>query len=358
MLGTASGTLDFEYTAPAARVLLGFGRSAEIGPELDRLGGKRAILACTEAGGKRYEKVIKHLGTRCVGVFDKALPHCPQAVAEAVLARFDSEHADSIVAIGGGSTIALGKFVAAKRSAPCLAVPTTLSGSEMTSLYGVKVGEEKRTFNDPTARPRTVVYDSSLTESLPKHETATSGMNCLAHCVEALYPTSPNPVARLLALEGIRTLSEALPGVIERNDPESRAKALYAGFIGGSLVSMVGIGLHHKICHILGGNFDIAHGDSNSVMLPHVVAFNAPAIPTVAAEIAATLGARDAAGGISDLARKIGAPTSLGELGVPICKLEPIARQIVAKEIYNPRPIDLENILMLLKAAWSNSLDG
>jgi maleylacetate reductase len=358
MLETASEAIDFAYTAPATRVLLGVGRAAELSTELERLGGERAMVACTQAGAQRYRKVIEYIGTRCAAVFDRAEPHCPQSVAEEVLARFDAERADSIVTIGGGSTIALGKFVAAKRGTPCLAVPTTLSGSEMTSLYGIKVGDEKRTTNDPAARPRTVVYDPSLTETLPKHETATSGMNCLAHCVEALYPASPNPVARLLALDGIRTLSEALPSVIERNDVGSRAKALYAGFVGGSLVAMVGIGLHHKICHVLGGNFDIAHGDSNSVILPYVVAFNAPAIPKIAQEIAAALGAKEAAVGIDELARKIGAPTNLRELGVPICKLQSVTREVVAKDIYNPRPIDFDNIFALLKAAWNGTLDS
>src|SRR5277367_2327687 len=145
MLDETAEALDFVYAAPAARVLLGFGRSAQLGAELERLGGNRAIVACTPAGARRYHKVIENLGSRCIAVFDRAEPHCPQSVAEEVLARFDAKRADSIVTIGGGSTVALGKFVAAKRGAPCLAVPTTLSGSEMTSLYGVKVGNEKRT---------------------------------------------------------------------------------------------------------------------------------------------------------------------------------------------------------------------
>src|SRR5262249_5986382 len=149
-----------------------------------------------------------------------------------------------------------------------------------------------------------------LTATLPKHESATTGMNCLAHCVEALYPIEPSPIAFLLALEGIRVLRVSLPAVIARNDAGSRAEARYAGCIGGMLVSMVGIGLHHRICHVLGGRFGVPHGETNSVVLPHVVAFNAPAMPEIAGRIADALGTEDAAAGIFDLATAIGAPRS------------------------------------------------
>lgn len=349
-------TLDFTYAAPAARVVLGAGRARDLAAELDLLGIKRALVACTASGARRYSNIVAALGARCATVFAKAEAHCPEPVAEQALEAFAAHNADGVVTIGGGSTIGLGKFIAAKRCAPLLAIPTTLSGSEMTNLYGVKIGHEKRTWIDIAARPRTVIYDPALTETLPAHETATTGMNCLAHCVEALYPAQPNPVARLLALEGIRSLAESLPGVIERNDVASRARALYAGFIGGMLVSMVGIGLHHKICHVVGGHFDVPHGDSNSVILPHVVAFNAPAMPDIAADIAGALGSRDAAEGIAELAARIGAPCSLRALGVPGTGLAPVAREVVAKGTHNPRPITVDGIEALLVGAWEGKL--
>jgi maleylacetate reductase len=348
--------LDFTYAAPAARVVLGAGHAREIAAELDLLGIKRVLVACTPSGARRYDDIISALGARCAVVFAKAEAHCPQPVAEGALEAFVTHGADGIVTIGGGSTIGLGKFIAAKRGAPLLAIPTTLSGSEMTSLYGVKVGNEKRTWNDMAARPRAVIYDPALTENLPAHETGASGMNCLAHCVEALYPAQPNPVARLLALEGIRSLAASLPGVIERNDIASRARALYAGFIGGKLVSMVGIGLHHKICHVIGGHFDVPHGDTNSVILPHVVAFNAPAMPDIAADIASALGSRAAAEGIADLGARIATPSSLRELGIPAKGLAAAAREVVAKGTHNPRPTTVEGIEALLAGAWEGKL--
>jgi maleylacetate reductase len=235
---------------------------------------------------------------------------------------------------------------------PFIAVPTTFSGSEMTALYGMKIGNEKRTTTDPSAKARAVIYDPDLTLTLPKHETATTGMNCLAHCVEALYPAQPNPIARLLALDGIRALGQALPGVIAHNDLESRAGALYGGFLGGLLVSMVGIGLHHKICHVLGGHSDLPHGETNSVVLAHVVAFNAPAMPETAHAIAQALGVDDAAAGIFDLARRIGAPTSLRQLGLPQSALRGVAEEVVTRGTHNPRPISVENMTALLTEAW------
>jgi maleylacetate reductase len=348
--------LDFIYAAPAARVVLGAGRAREVAAELDLLGIKRVLVACTLSGARRYDDIISALGARCAVVFAKAEAHCPKPIAEEALEAFVRHGADGIVTIGGGSTIGLGKFIAAKRSAPVLAIPTTLSGSEMTSLYGVKIGNEKRTWSDIAARPRAVIYDPALIETLPTHETAATGMNCLAHCVEALYPAQPNPVARLLALEGIRSLAASLPGVIERNDIASRARALYAGFIGGMLVSMVGIGLHHKICHVIGGHFDVPHGDSNSVILPHVVAFNAQAMPDIAADIAGALGARAAAEGIANLAARVAAPRSLRALDIPAAGLAAVAREVVAKGTHNPRPITVEGIEALLAGAWEGKL--
>jgi maleylacetate reductase len=222
----------------------------------------------------------------------------------------------------------------------------------MTALYGVKIGHEKRTVVDVAAKPRAVIYDPDLTASLTKHKSATTGMNCLAHCVEALYPSEPSPIASLLALEGIRVLKRSLPAVIAGNDAGARADALYAGCIGGMLVSMVGIGLHHRICQVLGGHFGVPHGETNSVVLPHVVAFNAPAMPEIADRIADALGTADAATGIFDLAETIGAPRSLRELGLPRDALAAVAQEVVARDIHNPGPVTADGVVRLLDGAW------
>jgi maleylacetate reductase len=343
---------EFAYTAAPARVIFGPGRANEVGNELDRLGAERVLFACTRSGAERYRSIIEGLSDRCAGVFDGAQPHCPENVALSALDLFQESGASAVVTIGGGSTIGLGKVIAARRKVPFVAIPTTLSGSEMTAIYGMKIGEEKRTWIDPAAKASSVIYDPDLVASLPRREIATTGVNCLAHCVEALYPAEPNPIARLLALDGIRILSRALPACIEVNNAESRAAALYGGFIGGLLVSMVGIGLHHKICHVIGGHSDLPHGDTNSVILPHVVAFNAPAMPAVVSDLANTLGTKDPVRAIFELADSIGAPTSLRQLGLAQADLRPIAEEVAAKGVRNPRPVTLQNISELLERAW------
>jgi alcohol dehydrogenase class IV len=342
----------FIYAAAPARVLFGQGRIRELPSELDQLGIERVLFACSKNGEARYRSVIDALGSRCARVFAEAQPHCPEEVALAALEAFKNSQADGVVTLGGGSTIGLGKVIAARCKVPFIAIPTTLAGSEMTALYGMKIGQEKRTWTDSAAKARAVVYDPDLTLTLPKYETATTGMNCLAHCVEALYPAQPNPIARLLALDAIRALGESLPGVVARNDVDSRAGALYGGFLGGLLVSMVGIGLHHKICHVLGGHFDLPHGETNSVVLAHVVAFNVPAMPDIASDVASALRTTHAASGIFDLAGRIGAPTSLRQLGVRQSDLRAVAEEVAARGTHNPRPITVDNITAVLTSAW------
>lgn len=348
-----TGELAFDYAPQTPRALFGIGRIAELNAELDRLDVSRALFACTPSGAARYRGIIEQLGARCVAVFAGAEPHCPEPVALAALKEFLRANADGVVTVGGGSTIGLGKYIARATGRPYLAVPTTLSGSEMTSVYGIKVGFEKRTGRDARAMARTVIYDPALTTSLPCHETATTGMNSLAHCVEALYPATPSPVASALALEGIRALAEGLPWSVEKpGDLAARSRALYGGFLGGLMIAMVGLGLHHKLCHVLGGRYGAPHGESNSVILAHVMAFNAPAIPDTAARIAAALGGENAARAIFNLAKKIGAPTSLKEIGVAEAGLDDIAAETTAQVTYNPRPVDAASIRHLLDDAW------
>lgn len=344
--------LEFGYTALAAHVVFGPGRVDRLSAELDALQVGRALMVCTARGAQRYGAILDALGRRCAGVFAGAEPHCPEPVASAALAKLHAVEADGIVTVGGGSTIGLGKYIAAKTGRPCVAIPTTFSGSEMTPLYGVKIGLEKRTWVDPAAKPRTVIYDPTLIESLPRREAATTGMNGLAHCVEALYPAVPNPVARVSALEGIAAFADGLRGIIERNDLAARAQALYGAFLGGLLVSMVGIGLHHRICHVLGGRFGVPHGEANSVVLPHVAAFNLPALPADIAAVARALHRADAVAGLFELAESLGAPRSLRELGLPRDQLDAVAREVLAKPLHNPQPVNFESVRALLDQAW------
>ena len=344
----------FTTRFPSWHVRFGAGASRDLPEILDGLNARRVMFVATRSGVERYAGVAEVLGERCVATFDGALPHCPETVAHEALSLLLRSNAEAVVTVGGGSTIGIGKFIQASTGRPHVCLPTTLSGSEMTPLYGVKVAAEKRTRTDPQARPKVVIADPELAASLPGSEVVATGMNCLAHCVEALYPPQPAPLTSLLALQGVRTLARALPGrLADPGDMGHVEAAMYAGLVGGMLVALVGIGFHHKICHAIGGMSDVAHGDSNAVMLPHVLAFNAPAIPAAMAALAEALGADSAPEGVHALARALGAPHSLRDLGVPERVLPAMAAYSVKTTPYNPRPVDFESTLALLRRAWA-----
>lgn len=345
--------MKFLFQTMPSRALFGIGEIARLGEEMDRLDAGRVMIACTKGATKRLAPLKEALGSRLIGVFDEAEPHCPQPVAEAALSRFAALGADAIVPFGGGSTLGLGKVVTVRTGRPMVAVPTTYSGSEMTPIYGMKIGDEKRTWRDAAALPKSVIYDPALTVDLPAGLTATTGMNCLAHAVEALYPKEANPIAADLAERCIAALAQGLPGSIDQpSDLAARSQALYGGFLGGLLVTMVGIALHHRICHVLGGHFGVPHGESNSVILPYVVAYNAQAAADAIVAIRRALNASDAAAGVFDLAGRIGAPRSLRDLGMPADGLRRAAEETVATLSYNPRAVTTAEIEELLRAAF------
>ncbi len=343
---------DFVFDLPV-RVVHGAGASQRLGEEVARLGAGRALLCCTKGGAKRVQPLADALGDKFAGIFDGAEPHCPEPVAMAAVEQFNETGADCAIAFGGGSTIGLGKVIAVKTGRPTIAIPTTYSGSEMTAIYGMLIGKEKRTTVDAACRAKTVLYDAALTTSLSAHLTAASGMNALAHCVEALYPQMPNPLAALMAEAGLRALGAGLRGSITTpDDMDARGEALYGAFLGGSVVGLVGIAIHHKTCHVLGGRHGIPHGDSNSVMLPHATAYNAHAAPDAMAAIRRALGGGDAAGAIYDLARELGAPASLKELGMAEADLDEAARLTIAATSWNPRKLDFDSVRQMLDDAY------
>ncbi len=345
--------MNFAVELQPARVRFGTGARDLLAEECDRLGLKRAVLICTPGGAARYRAVAEALGARLVATFAEAEPHCPEPVVERCRALWRSAGADGVVTVGGGSTIALGKNLTVEEGAKFVCIPTTYSGSEMTDIYGRKVGNEKRTARSVKCRAHTVIYDPELTLGLPRHETVTTGMNSLAHAVEALYPQTPNPVAIVLAREALAAHRDGLPGAVEHpTDIEARSRVLYAAFLGGLLIGMTGIALHHKLCHVLGGLFDLPHGETNSVVLSHVVAYNAAAAPEAARVIAEVFDDSDPARAIDAFARRIGAPTSLREIGMPEEGIEAAVSATLARPGWNPRTPEAAGLRALLRAAW------
>lgn len=342
----------FVYNAPAMRVVFGAGSVAELAKEVDRLGAKRALLLATPGRTAMVKSVADPLGSRVAGVFDRVVMHTPLELAEEARRLAASVQADCCVVVGGGSTIGFGKAIALTSALPLLAVPTTYSGSEMTTIWGISEGGAKKTGRDPKVLPKTVIYDPALTLDLPPHVSAASGMNAMAHCVEALYAHDGNPIVSMMAEEGIRALASALPRVMENpKDIDARSDALYGAWLAGCTISTTSIALHHKLCHVLGGSFNLPHAETHSIVLPHAVRYNESAAEAMR-RIERALGKRDAAAAIYDLEKKLRLPLRLADIGMKEQDLERAARIAADAPYPNPRKVEYAPVLELLRHAY------
>lgn len=346
----------FVYTGQPSRVVFGSGSFASLGEEVARLGLRRVLVLSTPEQRASAERVAADLGGLAAGVFDRATMHVPVPVADGAAAEAGRLGADGCVAIGGGSTIGLGKAVALRHGLPVVAVPTTYSGSEMTPIWGLTEDGAKRTGRDSRVLPRTIIYDPDLTLGLPVGMSSSSGLNAIAHAVEALYAPDGNPVVALMAEEGIRSLALALPAIASApGDPGARSAALYGSWLCGTVLGQVTMSLHHKLCHTLGGSLDLPHAETHAVVLPHAAAFNRSAAPAAMRAVARALGAAEAATGLWDLADGLDVPTSLAALGVAEEQLEAVADQALLNPYWNPRPLERTAIRSLLQDAWSGA---
>jgi maleylacetate reductase len=345
--------LAFAYDILPSRVVFGVGCLDKLPEEIERLGATRALVLCTPEQRREGQQIVDRLGARAAGLFDQAVMHVPVQIAEQARERAKTLGADCCVAVGGGSTTGLAKAIALVSTLPILAIPTTYAGSEMTPIWGITEGGLKKTGRDPRVLPKTVLYDPTLTVTMPAMLSATSGMNSIAHCVEALYSKDANPIISLIAEEGIRSLATGLPVVVkEPANLEARALALYGAWLSGMALGAVGMALHHKLCHTLGGSFNLPHAETHTVVLPHATAYTAEAAPEAMSRIARALGSASAAQGLFDLAASLGAPTSLAALGLKAADLDKAADIAVQNPYYNPRPITREGIRALLQDAF------
>jgi len=343
----------FTHNALPGRVVFGAGSLAKLSEEIERLGARRALVLCTPQQREQAQDVAARLGTRYAGIFDQAVMHVPIETARAARAEARRLDADCAVAVGGGSTTGLGKAIALESSLPILAIPTTYAGSEMTPIYGITEGGLKKTGRDARVLPRTVIYDPTLTLGLPVGLSATSGMNAIAHAVEALYAEDANPITSMLAAEGIRALKEGLPRVVaEPLNLEGRSRCLYGAWLCGAVLGSVGMALHHKLCHTLGGSFNLPHAETHTVVLPHAVAYNRAAAPEAMKLAAAALDAEDAARALYALARALGAPLALKNIGMRESDLDRAAELATKSPYYNPRPVEHGAIRKLLDDAY------
>ncbi|MFL4990894.1 MAG: maleylacetate reductase [Microvirga sp.] len=347
---------DFTYIAQPSRVVFAIGSLDLIAREVEALGCKRALVLCTPPQRQQAESVAALLGEASAGVYDGAEMHVPIEGARKAREHAKAVGADCAVAVGGGSTIGLGKAIALESAIPILAVPTTYAGSEMTPVYGITEAGLKRTGKDARVLPRTVLYDPRLSATLPLGMSIVSGMNAIAHAAEGLYARDGNPVMSLMAEEGIRALAGGLVGIADNEaDMEARSKCLYGAWLCGTVLGHVGMALHHKLCHTLGGSFVLPHAETHTVVLPHALAYNAPAAPEAMARIAAAIGEPEAPLGLHKLALRLGAPTALRDIGMKEEDLDRACEIALSNPYWNPRPIERQPIRALLQRAWEGA---
>jgi len=350
---------SFIYNGQAGRVIFGAGSLQHLVREIDALGARKALVLSTPEQRASAQMVADLLGPRAAGVFDRAAMHVPIETAREARELARQLGADCAVAIGGGSTTGLGKAIALDSGLPILAIPTTYAGSEMTTVYGITEAGMKKTGKDVRVLPRTVIYDPELTLGLPVGMSVTSGINAIAHSAEGLYGVDSNPIMDLMAKEGIAAIARALPAI--RNNPSdiaARSAALYGAWLCGTVMSNVGMALHHKLCHTLGGSFNLPHAETHTIVLPHALAYNAAAAPQAMRDIAVALGAGQAAQGVFDLARDNGAALALRELGMKEADLDKACDIAMQNQYANPRPLERGAIRRLLQDAWSGERPG
>ncbi|ABM39204.1 maleylacetate reductase [Polaromonas naphthalenivorans] len=350
------GLGHFTFVSQPQRVAFGAGMLARTGAELDAMGARRAILLCTPQQRAQAEQLADLLGSRAAGIFDGAVMHVPLATAQDAR-RFAAQHgADCAVAIGGGSTIGLGKAIALDSGLPVLAIPTTYAGSEMTPIYGLTDNGLKRTGRDLRVLPRTVIYDPELTLALPVGMSVVSGINAIAHAAEGLYAADGNPVMSLLAEEGIAALARALPAIrLDARDLRARADALYGTWLCGKVLGSVGMGLHHKLCHTLGGSFNLPHAETHTIVLPHALAYNSAAAQPAMRRIARALQGDNAAMAVYRLAQSNGAPLALKDIGMQAADLDRACAITMQDEYPNPRPLQAKALRQLLQDAFDGA---
>ncbi|MGB2887482.1 MAG: maleylacetate reductase [Candidatus Acidiferrales bacterium] len=345
----------FVYKNLPTRVVFGSGTIVRLRSEAERLGLRRVVVLSTPGKVDQARQAVAALGDLAAGMFAGAMMHTPVEVTDRALSVIKKTNADGTVAIGGGSTTGLGKAIALRTDLPQIVVPTTYAGSEMTPILGETKDGVKATQKSFKVLPEVVIYDVDLTLSLPAKLSATSGINAIAHAVEALYAQDRNLIVSLMAEEGISTLHRALPRiVVQPGDREARSDALYGAWLCGVCLGQVGMALHHKLCHALGGSFNLPHAETHAVVLPHALAYNASAAPEAGARISRALGgAADPAVALYELAGRLGAARALKDLGMPENGIERAADLAVSNPYWNPMPIERDAVRMLIARAWA-----
>ncbi|EJD02969.1 Dehydroquinate synthase-like protein [Fomitiporia mediterranea MF3/22] len=340
-----------------ARVVFGSGTIKQLPDEVKRLGLKKPLVLSTPEQTSQadlVESILKSAGVDCAGQFNNATMHTPVEVTEKALAIVNERKVDGTIAIGGGSTIGLGKAIALRTDMPQIVIPTTYAGSEMTPIIGQTENGVKTTQSTPKVLPEVVIYDVDFTLTLPQGLSATSGINAIAHAVEALYAQNANPVIELMAEEAVRALARSLPIIMEnKEDTEARSDALYGAWLCSACLGSTNMSVHHKLCHVLGGTFNLPHADTHTIVLPHALAYNAPSAPEAMKKLARALDNEDPVEGLNVLLTKLKVKRGLKEVGMPEDGIDKAADLAFKNKYWNPRPIDRDAIREVIRRAWA-----
>ncbi|KAK5000129.1 hypothetical protein LTR66_000954 [Elasticomyces elasticus] len=350
---------SFEYNVNPGRIVFGSGSINKLPEEIKRLNASSPLLLSTSRGTKYTNKlaeILRRASIEPAGTFNNAVTHTPVSVTDQAMESMEQKTADCVVSIGGGSVVGLGKPLSIRTGLPHICIPTTYAGSEMTPILGETDAGKKVTRTDPNVLPAVVIYDVDLTMTLPIAVCTTSGVNAIAHAVEALYAKNTNPILSLLALEGVKVLAEALPPIIQ--DPSSkptRERALYGAWLCGTCLGFSAMGLHHKICHTLGGSFGLPHAETHTIVLPHALSYNAPAIAKQMRDLATVLpdSEGDALKGLSLLLKSLNAPRALRDFGMKESDVDRAVGLVMGAQYSNPRALEREGVRELLRRAWA-----
>lgn len=348
--------MRFTHVTLAQRVLFGSGKAAvNLAAETARVGAQRIMVITSGSHVALARAVTSRIN---VHQWHEGTPmHVPIGVADRVSATVKEKDIELLISIGGGSATGLAKAAARATSIPIVSVPTTYAGSEATNVWGLTDRGLKTTGIDDRVLPVAVIYDAQLTTSLPVDISIASGLNAIAHSIDSFWAPGTNPINQTLAEEGIRALSIGLPLLTrDPNDLAGREYALYGAYLSAVAFASAGSGMHHKICHVLGGSFDLPHAQTHAIMLPYVLAFNTRAAPEAQSRIAAALGAATALRGVQRLRDHLEAPRTLGDYGFTAARIpRAVKLSLTAIPAGNPQEVTPEGLTALFHAALTGA---
>lgn len=345
--------INFGYKALPWNIIFAPGALQRLPGELDKLGFSRALVLSTPQQTDQGQSVVDLLGERAVGLFDQAVMHVPADTVEQAIREVKRLDADCTVSIGGGSTTGLGKALALRIDLPNIVIPTSYAGSEMTNIWGITEHDRKVTGRDDRVVPTLTIYDPELTLTLPAKFAGPSGLNAMAQAVVNVASGEANPIVSVMAVDAVRALAKGLPKIVsEPDNMQARSEVLYGACLAGGSLGTGTTSLHHRLCHTFGGTFNTPHAETHTILLPHCVAYNASATSEGTAKLADAMGVENAAMGIFELAKTVGAPTALKDIGIQEQDLDKAAQIATESPVNNPEPVTTERVRKLLENAF------